>query len=211
MSKGGVHNELPRSPLASAMSRAVGDMVGDSGLERYGETLTPTLNLWNLPEWAYLRKEWLLTFNHTVSAIAGEFGMSALVVPAGSQNIVVVDEAVWQQTTAGYCELRFDTQAVIAATLAVLGRGISRDARLWAGGLPGQATIYAGTDPGAVGTLLQRSFAPSGGSNVGTFQCTWPIVLTAGYGLIMEWQTANTPVMFGWRYRERRTFPGELE
>lgn len=211
MSRGQVHNALTRGSLSSALTRAVGDVEGDNGLERYGETLTPTLNLWAQVEWAYLRREIVAAFSKTQAAVAGELGAIALVNPTGSGKLYVV-EAIKAFTDA---TMQFSVdialEGVITATLGAVSVPSSVDTR-WRDRVTGadQTTgvVYGGSDPAGIAGQVERFVAPS---NDYGFALSTPFVLQPGWGVAVVGNTVNRLIEVAMRYRERRVFPGELE
>ncbi len=54
---GAVHNELPASTLGKAIRAVLGVKEGDKTIERFGETLTPIIDLWGRPDFAKVREE----------------------------------------------------------------------------------------------------------------------------------------------------------
>jgi hypothetical protein len=198
-----VHNQISRGDVTNAVQRALGITKPDTaGVERYGETLGPVLDIWRQPEWAFLRGERLQGFSASVGAIAAEFGYAALVNPAGS-NVIVVVEAVMAFGTAFY-QVELAQEATWAATLAaILPGGIFRDTRWFPGALGGSARIRTGTDPSSVlGTSIdQQRNLPA---------INLPVVLGPGWGLAVAADVVNVvlPYVFGWR--ERKAYPGEL-
>lgn len=87
-----VHNALHHATsLQDAFRKAVGEQdPGFTGIERAGETLTPTINLWERPEWARLRGETLWSLRHAQAAVAAEMGFVGLRNPATSRSIAVI-------------------------------------------------------------------------------------------------------------------------
>lgn len=206
---GAIHNELRRTPLSYALTRAVGDSQGAGGLERYGETLTPVLDLFSQPEWAYLRKEWLCTLIMTQTAVAAEYSIGGLANPAGSGLIVVVDAASFYSSGANLSgSLNRVTEAAALATLVAYGRGTSRDTR--SPTLPGMAYGVYGTDAGTVGAQMESALSVAG-SQIGKFASALPFILSPGQALLAQVGTVNITAQFMFRYRERKAFPGELE
>lgn len=105
-----VHNELQRGTLSAAVTRALGSMRGGGGLERFGETLQPVMDIWSLPEWAYLRTE-TLGAGTRVAAVGANNGAIALGNPLTSRSLVVIEAVRVLPVTAG-----FDTFDVYLAT-----------------------------------------------------------------------------------------------
>jgi hypothetical protein len=198
-----VHNALGSGPLASALSRAVGDSVGPSGLERYGETLTPELDLWGQPEWAYLRREVLLGTRIFQAAVAGEFGGAAVINPDASGLLVVVERASAMAAPQTLFNLGRAPSALVLATYASVARGLARDTRWNIGpGLAntaGQSLAAFGTDAAAVGALFAS--VVSGAGTFADFSVGLPIILHPGQAVVVESITANLAVQIGFSWR----------
>lgn len=213
--RGAVHNALSRGVLPSALSRAVGDAEGSSGLERYGETLTPTLDLWRQAEWAYLRRETLLGLAFNVSAVAAEYCGGAIVNPDGSNLIVVVDGGGGMVAGAvGQFRLGRSLSTAILATYLALGRGLARDSR-WnigqgAANTAGASLVASGTDAAAFFSgPLSRDHSPA--DLFCSFPDAFPVILHPGQAVVIECGNVNTAITLRFRWRERLAFPGELE
>lgn len=201
------HNELRRGGgvIGYAMSQAVGDSRG-GGIERYGETLTPTLDLWSLPEWAYLRAEKLACFPVTQAAVAGEFSAAGLLNPAGSGQLAVVEKFMCDQSGTLIFQLQSCTQAQVA-TLATVVKGNGRDRRWQGGGALTACDVISGSDPTTtLGFNLDQVRAP-GNTTIG-FN-TLPVVVPPGFALVAVALTNNTGVTFIMSWRERAAFPSE--
>lgn len=183
-------------------------MEGTSGLERYGETLTPTLDLWDLPEWAYLRREVLFGWEGSPAAVAGEFSGAALVNPAGSGTIVVVERIHAHAGATFATYLSYVTEAVVTATFAAGALPVLRDSRNL--NVPGRARFFTGSDPGFLATRqLENIFVAA--NTLTPFSTGLPFVLTPGYGLVVQAGAVNNAFAVSFGYRERTAFPGELE
>lgn len=206
-----VHNQLRAGQLSGALTRALGDTRGDGGIERYGETLTPTMNLWSQPEWNYLRRDYLVSKFITSPAVAGEFSGIALVNPAGSGSIAVIEKAlVWGGTTGQVVYMNRGVAGIWTATYAGTGgRGISRDSRIAYNVAPGFSDIYIGSDAGALGSTVGIAHFVT---NMATDQvCGLPYVLTPGEGIAWVGNTVNVVLYLVLTWRERMAFRGELE
>jgi len=188
--------------------------VGQDGLERYGETLSPIIDLWQQPDWAYLRGEILAGFDRSQAAVAGEFGAVALVNPTGSGKIYIVDQiAAWVSVQAFFA-VDLALEGVIAATLGVVSLGVSLDTR-WRDRVTGAerttGLVYAGSDAVGIAGQVERFTTPAGGGNYGRASTSLPMVLQPGWGVAVVGGTANALIEVSMRYRERNAFPGELE
>lgn len=209
---GAIHNELRRSNLGAALTRALGLTRGVEGLERVGETLTPTMDLWSQPEWAYLRKVRLLAYTAGITATVGEYSGLAIVNPTGSGIIAVVDAARIQMSGQVISYLAFATEAAIAATYALIGvPGLPRDLR-WGPYTTASGTVmaYQGSDAASWPNQLEGAY-PGPANGMTEHRCGLPFVLTPGWGLILQGGTVNTAIRAGFNWTERRALLGELE
>lgn len=203
-----LHNALNRGPVSEGVTRALGLHDGGAGVERYGETLTPVLNLWGMPEWCVLRGEGLKGQRLVSAAVVGENSVIALVNVATRNRIVVVELAgVQAGSGAQSYSLELCTDAVLAAALAVANAGptIPRDTRYIGGGV----FIRTGSEVAtSLGTSIDLNSITAGGQSI-YFQ-NLPVVLSPGFGLAIIGQAQNLAVggIFGWR--ERPALPGEL-
>lgn len=208
MSRGQVHNALTRGLLSSALTRAVGDVEGENGLERYGETLTPTLDLWRQPEWAYLRKERLISAWVSPNAVAGENGALSIVNPVGSGNIVVVKSIRAITTVASFFFVSFPMAAAAAIGAVVTTKG-NLDSRWGALNVP-QTQFFQGTTaapPGPPANIIVGDVI----ANTVLELLAQPLVLAPGAAAIAWCNTVNQQVWFTANGLERKAFPGELE
>lgn len=211
------HNELRRGQLSVALTRALQDARGSGGLERYGETLTPNIDLWSLPEWAYLRGE-VLGAQYRFVAAGANNGAAAICNPLTSRSLVVVEAVnVW---TAGQdtVSLYLGTDSAVVLNLSQLCA--RRDNR------PAQDD---GTAPGALmcrtliryadGTIaaippdwnveLERQVAAAAGGNVpADFRCL-PIVLAPGRMLIVYNLDVASAMNVNFKFRERSNIDDE--
>lgn len=212
---GSVHNELRRGNLSAALTRALGVQKGDEGIERFGETMQPVIDLWSQPEFSFLRHELLMTVQFGNVAVAGEFSAVALVNPVASNCLAVVEMVDYRTPTAsGGVTLRLASAAAVAATLTFTGKGTSRDFRsfaspvaLGAGG--GRIEYYIGSDPAAIGGILEDGNTPNT-SDYRNFQ-TPPYILAPGQALVVQCGTVNNIILANARWRERAALPGELD
>lgn len=198
-----LHNGLHRfNTVQAAYAHAVGevDVADFSGIERAGETLTPVIDLWSRPEWAYLREERLWWILDDVSAVAAERGILALQNPVASNTIAVV-QLFFCSTGARIAVTTDFTQVETAVT-----RGIGRDGRL-------QRAL---ADERSVCRVIERSEAVA---NVGTqvsaltagVDRVVPQVLTPGREVRIFGSADNTAFVACYCWSERRALHGELE
>jgi hypothetical protein len=212
-----IHNELRRSTLSKALKNFVGDSKTDGGLERFGETLTPVLDLWSLPEISYLRAEDLFTWNEGVSAVAAEGGMAAITNPVSSVQIAVLERVKVRGGLAAGAVMGLATRATIAATLTLANPPQSRDNRWAKTGAVGEPyhlvplEMWKGSDP----TLPFNTLLEETESLVSTlyvyYQLALPIIIKPGMGVWVQAQTVNVSMQVGFAGRVRKALPGELD
>jgi hypothetical protein len=203
---GQVHNALERAgSITSALKDALGATDGEGGLERYGETLTPIIDLWRQPEWYFLRDEKLFASTSTVAAVAAEFAAVALVNPAGSKCLVVIDKISYNAAPVGL--LKRITQTAAEATLTVQAKGVPRDSRIIP--VTPVANLQLGSDPAeTIGNGDLESRTSSAGESV-NYECV-PLILPPGTGVCLMLRTVNIGVVVNYSWRERFPFPAEL-
>lgn len=214
-----IHNQLRRGVLTEALTKAVGASVGSAGVERFGETLTPTMNLWQLPEWLYLRNEWYFADRTSVGAQAGETSISAIVNPnpdAQGRGWIVVVEAVTARAQSGTtCALWLEQllRADIASTLTQGNNVNIRDNRFQKNpAIAIQATVvesWTGTDTNTTGLNDIQEEAFNATTTYVEFK-TPPYILRPGTGLLVQGSAVNTAIAVNFAGRVRRALPGEL-
>lgn len=213
MSRGPVHNAMPRSPLQSALARVVGDSTGASGLERYGETLTPVVDLWRQPEWWHLQGLHRYSARFVVAAVAGEYGYGVLVspyTPVGTSNNTIAVVTSIKVSCIGAAMSYYvyhGLEGVYTGTIAPLGPiGEALDSR-WLS--PPQTHCYSGTDPAFLGAG-PLDYGISGSSTMLSLDGGLPYILAPFRALAVVNTTVNTAfnVVFSWY--ERRISPTEL-
>ena len=86
------HNELNRAvEIDHAVRVIVSETDSESKVERFSETLTPILDIWSRPEWAFLRNEVLFSVGpQTSAAVAAQSSFVQLFNPVTSTRIVLV-------------------------------------------------------------------------------------------------------------------------
>lgn len=207
-----IHNALKRSVVADAVKKAIGQhKQGEGGLERWSETLQPIVNPWGMPEWAALRAEQLAAVGAFQAAVAAEFSGHALMNPAGSNTIVVVEAVSFIGTTTVQAWLELTVDTAIAATYTVVTNpSAARDRRFK--GISGltRATFRQGSDASnTFGARLEvQNFTAAGLAS--SFVNSLPVILRPGDDLVVMLQTVNIGAFVNWAWRERQAFPGEL-
>lgn len=205
-----LHNELRRSKLSEALTHAVGASKGSVGIERFGETLTPIIDLWSLPEWAALRQERLGVIRASQAAVAVNFGFVCLVNPIVSGRLVTCEAITVATTVSGSIPLELATEAQVTAGLAAAAQtvGSTRDRRL---GLQTATQTISGINVAQTlgGTVVEVATSTAGGAG-GPFTVALPIVLPPGQAIVIAGRVVNELIQVNFRWRERQALPGEL-
>lgn len=203
-----VHNAIKYAtgPL-EALAIASGVSRDQSGTERVSETLHPSIDIWSLPEWAFLRSERLGAGRLFAAAVGGEFGIIALGNALGSNAIVVV-EAVSANCGANTVQLEVAADGpTIAATLSAAANFISARDRRWLA-TTGRVFGRTGTDPASTfGAQIEHQ------ASTATLYVDFkslPIVLKPGDDVLVICQVVNVALDVNFRWRERQAQPGEL-
>lgn len=204
---GSIHNELRRTQLSHALTRAIGDTKGIGGIERYGETLTPIIDLWGQREWAYLRGELNYLARDTIGATAGEYSGVALVNGTLSNKLVIV-EACHVFSAAAYSWLVQLGPTASLSSYAPTVTGLCTDSR--AIGIPHRAELWGGSDPGVALATTVGYHAQGAGVSLNAL-VGGPIVLVPGRIVLVTIGTVNIGINVTWAWRERVAYPGELE
>lgn len=208
-----IHNEIRRGTLSAALTRAVAAMRGGGGLERFGETLTPTIDLWGLPEWAYLRQETLGVVMRVAIAGANNSAV-ALANPLTSRSLVVVEEV----TVLPTAQLTIDLYSATDSTAALPSSQLAwrRDQRQanddGTSAFLTTRTIARYSDgtiaviPPDWNVVLERIVCPvTGGRSV---TCV-PHVLAPGRMLVVYHPTAANALTVNFKFRERANIDDE--
>lgn len=210
---GQLHNELRRGIWSDALKRFLGVSKNEGGLERFGETLTPVLDLWSpdLPETAYLRNETLWATFLNASALAGEFSTVAVSVGASSRFVLVV-EKVLARGGGSFANLELPLRSTVAATLALSANGpFCRDNRvgnqLSAAPQATMVELWSGTDAATLNSIMEAV-----GTNATTFSpfTSPPWIVRPGTALVVQGDTVNSSLQTQWAGRVRQAMPGEL-
>lgn len=207
---GQLHNEIRSGPLSDAVTRALG-VTRQGGVERFSETIQPTLDPYMEGEWNYLRQEALWSFVKFQAAVAAELSMLAVVNPLNSGLIVTVDRCQARGTSVNTCQMGTTTRTVIAATLTLGNPALMRDTR-WAKGSPFAVQIvtpiesWSGSDPLSLDSIFEET-GPLANYN----PCiSLPVILKPGAGYFVQGGTVNLGIGAAWAGRYRKAFPGEL-
>lgn len=194
-----VHNGLHEyTRLLDAAARAIGEKSGAqdfSGIERFGETLTPTMDLWALPEWALLRGEILFGRSVFNAANPATFQSVEVVNPAGSNVLAVLLEI---DNRNGGVEPGLDVGPALGVVATV--RGAAHDGRYPFGELS-RCTLVLGRLAGP--TAIPQD------NLIGGSRTSRPYILVPGTKLMLIAPAANTDVGLSVFWSERVLLPSE--
>lgn len=193
------------------MKAALGDTQGTSGIERFGETIEPIVDLWGQPEWALLRRENLFGDVHTAGAVVAEFTWVAVVNPAGTRHLVILERARVGAGAGMTANMASMLAADVAATTALVKRVALSDLRTAVSSgsavLRGVAELWAGSDPVNTGNANDIAVIQTT-SNDAAFQ-NLPLVIPPGFAVVFQGNTVNTSLRVSVSGRERTVLPGE--
>jgi hypothetical protein len=207
-----VHNQISRSAeLTAAVTAALGITKVEGGVERFSETVDLVMNLWGMPEWAFLRTERLCARSLFQTAVAAEFSMIALLNPVGSGHLAVVEAAHSSQVNSKFqccTEAELATLAGRTQVAHARDRRWGRGALSAAGAFNSTCVVANGTDPtealNASGIFFETI------SVLGQPAACVPVVLNPGHAFVISGSTVNTSLFGNLVWRERRAYPSEL-
>lgn len=197
---GHVHNAIDRATdLIRGYRRALGILSPDGGLERFGETLTPTIDLWSDPRWASLMGDKLQFGVATAAANAGFRSQVQLgPQPPGKYCIIV-----WRIQCGAAFDVRTQFPGAALPTAITATRG-GRDSRQTA---DLRALLATDNTTAAVGNLRWSL-------GVTPFIYEEPIILHTGDGVnaakvVVTAQADNTAITANFSWTVHDFFPGE--
>lgn len=170
--------------LLRAYVLAAGLAENEAGVERLGETLTPTLNIWERPEWALLRGETLWVANRVVTAGgAGTMAGVAICNPVGSGIVTVVEKAQLNVAVAGAVigVMMLALDSLILANFGNTAQVHTRDRRKQT---TGQTLVRYGNT--IVGLLAGTEVEYQPAVTVVCRMVNLPVPLYAGQGLLLQ-------------------------
>jgi hypothetical protein len=200
-----LHNELKSSPLARAIKKILAVSDSEGGLERFGETLTPVLDMWSLPEFEVPRGERGFSQSVNSPAVAARFSCIALTNPVGSQMLGVVN--LVRNTGAG--AIFFSTDTTIASSLLanlVTSSPRSLDLRPFQVGqaaVPAAQLLLQSGDT-AAGVSRANHFLNGIGASGPPDSIDPRIVLPPGTAVFLFGGAVNATITAEIRWRERR-------
>jgi len=197
---GDVPNELRRAGrITTAFLNALG--MTEGYVDRLGDTLTPTIDVWERPEWAHLRGEHRYSRNVTSAAVVARFSSIQLINPAGSGQLIVVDRIDFPSGNPFNIELTgggAPTGANIVTT-----RGESNDGRHALGGLQSILTLSSADTPAGVANVQWQMQAV-------TDRPPPPFILVESETLFLIAAAVNQAIAVNVSWRERSFFPTEV-
>lgn len=208
---GQLHNELRRTPLSRALKNLLGDSKGEGGIERYGETLQPVVDLWSMTEWLFLRQEALLGDSRQVAAgAATTLATYALVNPAGSGMLVKLRSVFVTAPALANIMLRLGTEAQ-AAALTLIGGGSFKDTR-WSVLSPtgvGRALIRTGTPAGTLGVPIHNCQVTAN-TPLEIPTARLGVILSPGFAAFVQNGDDAATLDSAWEWTERQAQKSEL-
>jgi len=195
-----IHNELRKyTALLRAFKDAMGSTDQQFGVERFGETLQPIIDMWRREDWSALFGEQLIwdTINSPINGVLNSW--AAVFSPAGSGLIMTID--AWAvQSNANTLQAGSLAQATVAA--GTLGNADARDRRYGSSSVSPARTSF-----GAGALLLAASWQPL----LNNIIYPVPVVLTPGSNFAVQETTISIGVNLSFMGRVRRGFPEELK
>lgn len=217
-----LHNALRRGPWTGALKAVLGDTRSEGGIERYGETMQPTIDLWGAatPDFWLMRGCKLWSAVRDAIAVVGELSMFAITVPAASKVVAVVTAAQGAiNVGGGTVRLMTVNRTSIAATLSIVagtihaidGRDGNSAAASPGDGIPTVLEPWDGSDAVsfAAAGFDERQVCPAVANVMQPF-FTLPRILRPGTGILIEGATANTAIRVHMNGYVRPALPGEL-
>ena len=207
-----IHNELKGFPeIDVAARRYLG--TDEVHLERLGETLTPIIDLLQIPEVAFHRGEILIGTSEKVAAGgAGTFATAGISNPVNSQRILVVEEftAYEEATAVDIIDVVISTSAAAAALAGFVSHTPStRDFR-WGVRSPVGLSFQAIPVGPPVGGVKVESIVSGSGIGVARLVTSIPHVLMPGRSLLVQVGVAVTAARASMKWRERPARRGEI-
>lgn len=210
-----IHNQLSRGPFGRALKDALGDSKSEGGLERFGETMQPIIDLWSRPEFELLRGELLWSISLVKAADAANSGVVGIMLPQASKLICTIERISGRNSTAAAAALILS--GLDRTTIAALGGFVLqsppffRDARASAVPFAQQAPVEAFTALTGLITLngtMENIIMPAAVENKEFL--TTPYVLRAGSAIFVQGGAINQQIVVSFAGRVRTALPTEL-
>src|SRR5438132_10615506 len=191
------HNELNRAvEIDHAVRVIVSETDSESKVERFSETLTPILDIWSRPEWAFLRNEVLFSVGpQTSAAVAAQSSFVQLFNPVTSTRIVVITGAAFKATVLS-TDVNLGVTAIVRG--ASFDGAVALDSRyneggLWVGREPLSASFGALAPPFGTDLLVGQDSCLVAGQWQ-PFRNFPTIILSPGFGCNISNATLNSVI-----------------
>jgi hypothetical protein len=210
----GIHNELRRGPFSRATKAALGDTTAEGGVERYGETMQPVLDLWARDEFGYLRSEYLFGERLQKGADVANCGVCGIALSNSCKLVAAVWASGANSTANGSLSIEPYSRDLLAA-LGGAAQGNpaqARDSRNWSvasgGPVPSDLQFWTALTgaPGLNARYEQLNFPDS---EIRPF-FGGPWILRPGAAIIVQTEAINQVItvnFWGW---VRSALNGEL-
>lgn len=204
----GIHNELHRyGDVQRAIKNVVGSSDAEGGVERFGETLQPVLDLFSRKEWDWPRGARRFARVLTSPAVVARFSAFQLINIPTSKVLVEIEDLVALSTATVNADIGVDGASTVSLANPVGVNHAPMDGR----GFPPGLAVYQPIlnlvigDAGAVVGIPQYRFTPSflRLENAG-------IILTPKSSLFIIANAVNLALSFIVRWLERPVIPDEL-
>lgn len=207
-----VHNGIKYATgVLNALALGTGVSRDQAGVERLGETLTPVIDIYSLPEWSVLRGEELGAVSITQPAVAAEFPIVAFGNLLGSGVILTLEAASFTSATVMSVGTELAADTIVAGTLGAAAFPVlARDRRFKNPAKVGRGFLKIGTDPAATFGVVLEINAVSTANQWTPFLTTFPIILQPGDDLLVIGKTVNASLGVSLKWKERQALPGEL-
>lgn len=212
-----IHNQLSRGAFLSAIKNALGGAKGEGAIERFSETIGPIIDVWSLPEWAFLRDERLGAAQENRNADAANLGFVGIRNPtpgAGEPStlLVTVDDIWVVNANAAAQQFFVSVSRDGTPLLANQAPGRVRDLR-YAPPLivTGRTSVLSGDGVEAATTWDADLLLLTVPGNSVFHVTDFPVILKPGSQLGVNSVVINQTVRATFAWRERTAFAGELE
>ena len=206
-----IHNSIKHATGILNAYRISAGLSGEAGgVERLGETLSPTIDQWSRDEWAILRGELLWGAFAFVANVAAEFGFIG-VGNNSTNQLLTVDGVTARGGTV--VQLFHVPRATVAATGAATSTAVARDQRATGSGVQvlqrvAPIEVWTGTDLAALAGFLLEETNPITQDYRKFESGSW--IVRPGGVLIAQAGTVNISIGVNFWGRLRPTLPGEL-
>lgn len=202
-----VHNAITRSNWGDAIKRALGVTKSEGGIERFGETLTPIIDLWGPVDFAFLRGELRGVRGALVAAGgAGTFAGVTLVNPLGSGRLLTVTSARFAVPVLANVSMSQASSALMDASFATGISAFSLDVRQQGMLSEVKTGIPAVAPP--IGNHI--SIMPAIANEVILAQELIGMTLRPGNGILIQTADDAATLFAAFQWRERVALLGEL-